>query len=495
MDVEMVEIGSVFTKLVFGIFPKLFSFSSRLYSSQATIFDLPSEVLVRIFSRLSLKNLKVLTEVCKSFNETIGSSASLMKSFKVKWKKETHENQDINLLVDSRRRYQKLNICGIKGMNSHLSIFIKAHSSSLVCIRIRYGSLRMSELIAILETTANNIKILKISPEHLQNDVRHVKAITFPKLATLVITVLTYSHPWDMLNELFQRARNIEVSFPFIYFPYNLFLTSSSSFMTLQALNFSYRTLGEGERVSHCQFLQNQTKLRKLKLLFEEVANETRLFNDSLCSAAPFKLEKLIVFAKDENLPHSYQEDLFNFIKQQHASLRELHIRHTILTAEKQEFLLKMQLHHLYLSCCTFVSDDNRQINVQNKTIKSISLFRANNGGIVLAEFLMRCRQVGEIYLNNGDISVPLSIALNRLSKLKKLTLVNSLSVPICIPSLKILHLRNIHEEENTRQNVIALVGNSRQLKELRASRRLINDPEFAWALEQLNLEKLKFID
>jgi hypothetical protein len=267
----------------------------------------------------------------------------------------------------------------------------------------------------------------------------------------------------------------------------------------LQVLELKYNSLGDQENNSHCQFLQNQTKLRELKLVHDIVQDGARLFNDSLCSAAPFKLKKLIIETdiNNLNLPHGYQEDLFNLIKQQHSSLRELEIDcMIILNTERQEVLLKMQLQYLYLCNCSFVTDNNHQIHVQNETIKSITLCGSNTGEIVLAEFLKRCLQVREIYLASADHSVPLNFVLSRLPKLEKLTLDELVSVPICIPSLKVLHLSGIdYHDENTRQNVISLVGGCRQLKELKASRRLLDFPEFVWVLAQLNLEKLELTD
>jgi hypothetical protein len=177
-----------------------------------TILDLPSEVLTRIFSQLNLKDLKALTETCKPFNETIGSSASLMKSFKVKWKKDSHQNQHINLLIGSRRHYQKLEIHAVEGINIYLSTFIQNHSSSLDYIRIIDGSLRLIELIGILQATANNLKLLHVYPSKLQNDVAKVTPIHFPKLVALVIYSLSDLQSWIFLYKLFQLARNIKVS-------------------------------------------------------------------------------------------------------------------------------------------------------------------------------------------------------------------------------------------------------------------------------------------
>jgi hypothetical protein len=263
----------------------------------------------------------------------------------------------------------------------------------------------------------------------------------------------------------------------------------------LQVLELNYDSLGDPENNSQCQFLQNQTKLRELKLVYDIVQDGARFLNDSLCSAAPFKLKKLIIEADihNSNLPHGYQEDLLNLIKQQHSSLRELDIDcMIILNTEMQEVLLKMRLQYLYLFNCSFVTDDNHQIHVQNETIKSITL-SGKTGEIVLVEFLKRCLQVREINLTCADHSVPLSFVLSRLPKLEKLTLDYLVSVTICIPSLKVLNLLNIaYYDENTRQNVISLVGGCRQLKELKASRELLDFPEFVWVLAQLNLEKLE---
>jgi hypothetical protein len=189
-----------------------FSSPCLLNSSQATIFDLPSEVLDGIFSQLDLKDLKVLTETCTWFNKIVGSSACLMESFEVKWKRETHQNPDIILLIDSPRQYQALDICGIEGMNPFLSVFIKTHSSSLTYVHIGYGSINMTDLIAMLQTLAHNLKVLKITPTALNNDVDVVTAINFPSLVKLMITEPYRKLPWISLSKLFQRARNIEVS-------------------------------------------------------------------------------------------------------------------------------------------------------------------------------------------------------------------------------------------------------------------------------------------
>jgi hypothetical protein len=231
--------------------------------------------------------------------------------------------------------------------------------------------------------------------------------------------------------------------------------------------------------------------------VYHIVQDGTRFFNDSLCSAAPFKLETLIIEADihNSNLPQNCQEDLFNFIKQQHSSLRQLEICHTILTIEKQEVLLKMSLQHLSLLYCSFVSDENHQISIQNETIKSI-LFESFTGEIAQAEFLKRCLQVEEIEFENEYISNTLSFVLSRLPKLEKLTLSDVVSVPICIPSLKVLNLSWIdYHDENTRQNLNSLICNSRQLKEVKGSYGLLNEPELAWVLAQLNLEKLVLTD
>jgi hypothetical protein len=184
-----------------------------LYSTQSPILDLPSEVLEKIFLQLNAKDLKAITETCKTFNEFVGSSTSLMQSFDVVWKKDTHEDPDIYLLTESRRRYQKIDIFDAEGIHSNLTTFIKTHLSSLAGIRFYSGSFKMSELIMMLEVTAPNLEHFKLSCTNFQDDVEEVHAIRFPKLLKLEIYNYDLNNEqWESLYSLFNLAQNIEVS-------------------------------------------------------------------------------------------------------------------------------------------------------------------------------------------------------------------------------------------------------------------------------------------
>jgi hypothetical protein len=266
-----------------------------------------------------------------------------------------------------------------------------------------------------------------------------------------------------------------------------------------QVLEINIGRVEFGTQNPLCHFLPNLTRLKEFTFIFNKYLQGSRLFNDYLCNNAPFKLQKLSVddeYAQEELMPLEFQDDLFNFIKQHHSSLRQLEIDRTILNTEKQEYLLRMQLKSLALNSCLFVSDSNRKINVQNESIQKVTLSIQNEGEVDLANFLKNCTQISEISLYLADISAPLGFVISyHLPKLEKLTIESCLSFPIYIPSLNVLHLRYIESDEVTHQNIIALLLSCRQLKELKAHSNWLEDRDFAFALEHLNLDKLDLTD
>jgi hypothetical protein len=230
--------------------------------------------------------------------------------------------------------------------------------------------------------------------------------------------------------------------------------------------------------------------LKQLNITFLYYWKGTRLFNDTLCSTSAFSLEKLTVEVSFGLVSEEYNRDVLNFIGQQGSSLRYLHIFKTLLTVERQALLLSSKVEELRLDSCVFVSDFNRA-SVQNVSIRKLLIFYSTQDGIALSDFLKNCPRLNELVLYNVRLTAPLILVLNHhLPNLEKLT-IESFVRPVYIPSLKVLHFRNINLIQQ--QDAIALIGLNNQLKELQVPRDWARDPTFDFVLENLNLEKLIF--
>jgi hypothetical protein len=170
--------------------------------AEVNLSDLHEEILEKIF--LYADKIKELTEVCKKFNDVIGSSALLMDKLVVNWK-EVKFN-DVKPLLESKRKYRNIRIEEI-GLKMDLVNFLKFHN--LTELSLVNSSLSIFDCELIFKIIKENIVDLKLYDVKIWGE-KETVPIDFPKLDTLYLSVVK-SDKMSLIFNFFKGA-DIDVS-------------------------------------------------------------------------------------------------------------------------------------------------------------------------------------------------------------------------------------------------------------------------------------------
>lgn len=169
--------------------------------------ELPSHILLDIFSYTENYDLISLTEVCKSFNELISSCRSTMKRYCVYFSKT--ETKDSFALLSSTRKYQKIKVYDLheEAMKTVFIAFICNQRESIRKLKFHFCKLTALELFSILLPVRRTLESILFSSINLLEDVE-VIPIGFPKLTHFDLSSCTN---YESIIELFKGSHCIKV--------------------------------------------------------------------------------------------------------------------------------------------------------------------------------------------------------------------------------------------------------------------------------------------
>jgi hypothetical protein len=176
--------------------------------SNASILNLPNEMLETIFSHLDSDEVVTLTEVCQRFNEVIGFSPRLMSEFTINWRENGDKNRQS--LLQSKRKYQRLNVSQALRISSDLQDFISKHSTTLCEINFTKCTFSSSEFGAVMRQLANSLKSLGMNELSFTVD-SEVSPIKFSKLEQMNIMCDDGGSFCSIIN-FFTNSKNVKVS-------------------------------------------------------------------------------------------------------------------------------------------------------------------------------------------------------------------------------------------------------------------------------------------
>jgi len=176
--------------------------------SETKIIDLPEDVLEKIFLYVQNVEIKKITEVCKLFNSTVGSSIKLMDKINLTWDEKNLCNTDV--LMSSNRKYRQIRILnGRELLSNKLVKFLTKHTF-IHAVELSKCQYLASELEKLLEKKRKALQTLKIiySVPTSEYD-KNLIEMRFPKLKNLEINLCEKN---DKLFIIFKKKRRLEVS-------------------------------------------------------------------------------------------------------------------------------------------------------------------------------------------------------------------------------------------------------------------------------------------
>ena len=174
--------------------------------SKTNIVDLPEDVLEKIFLYVENVEIKKITEVCKLFNSTVGSSIKLMDKINLTWNEKNLCNTDV--LMSSNRKYRQIRILNGRELLSNKLLKFLTKQTFIHAVELSKCQYLASELEKLLEKMRVALQTLKIIYSVPTND-KDLKEMRFPKLKNLEISLCERN---DKLFIIFKKKRMLEVS-------------------------------------------------------------------------------------------------------------------------------------------------------------------------------------------------------------------------------------------------------------------------------------------
>ncbi len=301
---------------------------------------LPKEMIEEILSYVPAK--KSLFLVNKKINEIIGDSEKLMRKFEICWFNET--TQDIDVLINSRRKYSSIMINYRYSAKSSMEIIIplleRLPIKHLDMRNFHFTSSQFHEILSAVSKTLVEIELMEINVSD-PNQMRDFRRLEFKKLTHLEL--------------MFNQTRIYELLLPFL---------SARKLETIKIDSNRETELTKDEMINWFQFLNGQQNLKKLYI--ERYLSEV-FMKKEYADALVLQLEKLSVEAVDS-------VEFYNFLRKQ-VSLKKFKICNWFISHNvMQLFLNEMKaLKCLHLTNIGFDVIDSLWTLKINPNIEEIS--------------------------------------------------------------------------------------------------------------------------
>jgi hypothetical protein len=265
------------------------------------VYIFPTEVCELVFQHFSGAELLALSELSSSFDDYIAISKAAMKKFKIKLAKKKFDDNDKNLLIQSVRRYESLELCQFASLVEPTKEILTAPGANFKHISVNCIDFEtICDIIKFFKTFEPTAEELKMTQVYMKSNFREspIPFLQFPKLKVLEMKCCQAA----LFHEAFVNCRKLKT-----------FVIKSGSSISSQALN------------AIKNILKSNVELEILGIHFT-VFN--LIFNENISSFVRFKLKEFHVNDL-YRLPGSYftvKENLHKFLAMQMETLEVLSI-------------------------------------------------------------------------------------------------------------------------------------------------------------------------
>lgn len=385
------------------------------FTEMSSFEGFSDEILEEIFNYLPGCSIPKLTTVCTRFNDVISSSVKLMNNFEVQWSKNKH--LDMRPLLQSTRKYRKMQINSITGLKHNLFQFIADHRKTLTSLHFFECSFAVSEIRIILDLVSANLEEFSLCEVNLAADVE-MHPMSFPKL--------------KVIDLMYGRC--------------NGFVSIIKAFEGSQIDQFQYEDdfeMSPQDIEVFKSFLVSQKNLRELSLTH----NVTRsLFaSQDFGTSVQFKAENIFVWMGDEHQesgnPASSVNILKNFsqfLETQRESLKVL----TLGRCKLQRPFMDTLLLFLKLKDLRLVQNDfdwDGDLFTVNTTLERMFVsLQDTTIDEPICQIMENCLKLREMKFSCIDVTFKMSMVMAyKLKSLTKCEFFNCKLIPITFPNMK----------------------------------------------------------
>lgn len=254
----------------------------------------PTEVFEEILHHLSVKELMNCTVVCSNWNEIIGSSLRIMSKVKLTTKSiYGNTNLDINLIKDSTRKYQNIEISiDLEDFNVLFEFLKKRKMWKFIVFTCLAKLDKISNFLKLIETFEATIEYLEIDD------------IQFEQIDETIKTIEE-----KMKKFKFKKLKCLLIEHRFIYIVVTIFI----SCFNLEKIKFNTWIYKMSNYETVVKILKQQKNLKELRIDNRFIHG---LFTKDFKPDFPFQLEKFYV-QKGYEHKSSHSASFIQFLKLQ----------------------------------------------------------------------------------------------------------------------------------------------------------------------------------
>jgi hypothetical protein len=324
--------------------------------------QLPVEMWEEVFSYLpKIKDLKSISLVCKKFSDIVGTIPSLAGRFQLKLYGDQMTRDSMCTIMNSQRKYQKIQF--------------KYFKNSIKMLRIS-------------EKFENSLNFLEISDSTLTESTIQENLAACKKIDTLKMS-------WNSIVKSRKRKRPGEDPEVGPLGVLNQFDESIVEFKSLNAITKLDLEMKSEHSKDLMEVLKNQHHLKELIIYYVGDTTES-LFEAQLLEHFKFKLSKFSITCKLESI-----ENIVGFVNSQHESLKHLTIKNSIFSNKRHPYLTDMkQLEYLSYS----LDDNERKYLAFPDSLKTLVLDISKfTGGKLLRHKMPNLKSVTLALPNKDD--------------------------------------------------------------------------------------------
>lgn len=426
------------------------------------------EIIEEILLYIPGQEIPDLMVVSKKFSDVIGNSVKLMENFEVQWEK-NKERGDMRPLLKSKRKYRKLQVLSVTGINRALHRFFSNHATTLTSIYFHDCAMSSTELRSILTRLAANLKEVNMCEVNFELDC-DVEPIKMPQLHEMEI-MYGRGDGYISILQFFSGAR---------------------------VKRFQYEDDYEMDPAEVKKFSEVIASFKDLDEISLSSSITQKLFSDSdFANSSKLQLKQIFLWV---NGPEHQNEPLANddvyanlqiFLENHRNTLKTLTLARSTIKDEMMTFLLQFQLKDLRLVYSDFVW--RKKIGVKNLSVKRIfiSMQEIIEGDTETAvtDILKSCVSLKTLRFSCVDISFEISMVMAyHMQQLEELELYQCDFIPVTYPKLKKLEVSSCERED-----VIRLIRVNRQLQNLLVPSSYRFSARFARAIDEMSVKEIVY--
>lgn len=424
-----------------------------------------TEVLEMIFNHLN-NHREVLkcTEICSRFNNLISMSSRLMDNVKIVWT----TAKDAIEVPESRRKYRRVKILGIKGYSLQLQKFFDTFASTLVWLRLENCTFRLFDLQYSLGLVAPRIEeIAFVNTSVIEQQV--FRKIEMPRLKYLEFSKPT---PEDSDARLFIRIVSTSSLQKLLFGSFGNDLILASREDTMALLNF----------------IEPQKNLKELTL--PRTVVNAAIQHWTVHRPLEVKLKSLFLTFPTLKCKcnQTHFTNLWKFLESQRNSLESLLLTSAHFEDEELQDVLSLNLQHLTIVYCPLKWNRNRA--TRNTSITKLFIaykFRAVDDASVdaISHLLTSCESVTSIMITFDSYDDRLRPVLAKIATNPKIVDMTVHNIA-CLNGTTFPAVKNINVMNDDPDDIFKLVRANPQLESILLESELSRDEDFKRQLQDL---------